>query len=150
MVLESDKEKALNKVANLLSRGLKTEKQIVEYLTKKGYDQITTDFVLNKLTEYNYINDQLYVKSFVSQNSKKFGKRKLAFDLKNKGLKQADIDNALNEFVADEEVLLTLAQKFLKNKEINAANLQKLAQHLSYKGFSWDEINSTIKRLKEL
>lgn len=149
LTLESDKEKALNKVAKLLGQGVKTEKQIETYLKTKGYDSIITKFVMEKLKEYNYINDEHYAKLYVNTYGKKYGKRKLEFELKQKGVSEHTVKAVLSEFKSDNEVLLTLAKKYLKNKPITMENLQKLAQNLGSKGFNWDEINATISVLKK-
>lgn len=149
LTFESDKEKALNKTAGYLSKGVKTKKQVKDYLIKHGYDNLIVNYVIEKLEEYNYINDEHYVNLFVNTYGKKFGKRKLEHDLRLKGVSQKEIDNVLTNFSSEEEVILSLAKKYMKNKEITLQNLQKLSQHLSYKGFNWDEINKAIKHFKK-
>jgi regulatory protein len=149
IVLESDKEKALNKVAKLISKGPKTEKQINEYLTINGYDYIIKKYVLNKLKDYNYLNDEEYANMYISTYNKKFGKRKLEIELVNNGIKKETISKLLSEFESSEDVILNLAKKHLKDKPKTQENLQKVVQHLSYKGFSWDEISNVLNKLKK-
>lgn len=149
LTFESDKEKALNKVAGFLSKGVKTQKQVKDYLVKYGYDTNIIAYVLEKLKEYNYINDEQYAVSYVNTYGKKFGKRKIEYDLKLKGVSQKEIDHVLQTFESDEEVMLNIAKKYMKNKEHTLQNMQKLSQHLSYKGFGWDEINRTISHFKK-
>ncbi len=148
LVYESDKEKALNKTANYLSRGVKTEKQVIDYLAKNGFDNLISEYVLGKLKEYNYINDENYVQQYINTYSKKYGKKKMEFELRNKGISNAIITASLSDFKADDEVIYELAVKYLKNKEIDYKNLQKLSQYLAAKGFTWEEIQKTTNKLK--
>lgn len=149
LTFESDKEQALNKVARLLQNGVKTEKQIATYLKTKGYDPFITAYVLAKLKEYHYVDDQAYAKQYVASTKRKYGKRKMQFELKQKGVSEQEIANVLNEFKSDQEVLQKLAEKYLKNKPITYENLQKLAANLASKGFEWDEISTVLRLYKK-
>lgn len=148
-VLESDKEKALNSVAKLLKNNLKTKKQIEAYLKQKGYDNHIISFVTEKLQEYNYINDEYFASLYVNNNKRKYGKNKLEFELRQKGVSESNINKVLSGYKADEEILIKLAEKYLKNKQKTFENLQKLSNHLAYKGFSWEEINKVIRHFKK-
>lgn len=149
LILESDKERAMNQVARLLQNGLKTENQIATYLQKKGYDAFITKYVLDKLKEYHYVDDAYYAKTYVKSTAKKYGKRKMKFMLKQKGLAGEEIEKALANFESDPEQIYVLAKKNLKNKPVTQENLQKVANHLAYKGFNWAEIKPIIERLKK-
>lgn len=149
MLIESDYEQALNKAANLLNKMLKTQKQLVTYLKQKGYDDIIVNKVIEKLTEYGYINDENYVNMYISTYKNKFGVKKLEFELINKGINQIIIKEALKALEYDPEIIINIAKKYLKDKELDLKNMQKLTQHLAYKGFSYDQINQCINTLKQ-
>ena len=57
LVFENEKTQALNKAVTLLGKNLKTRRQMRTYLNDKGYSKTIVDYVLEKLSEYNYIND---------------------------------------------------------------------------------------------
>lgn len=149
LVMESDKESALNKVAKLLEHGLKTQKQIEIYLKNKGYDKFIIDYVIIKLKEYDYINDLKFAKSYVSTYSKKYGKRKLKYELQLKGVSQNDVLLATQDITNENEAVINIAQKYMRNKEINDKNLQKLSAHLLSKGFSWSNIGGVVSDYKK-
>ncbi len=146
---ESDTEQAMNKVAKLLERSLKTQKQLETYLKGKGYDDQIVNHVVGKLMEYGIIDDEKYAKQYVATYSKKAGKRKMEYELKQKGIPERIVKKVLQETQTSQEVLVAIAKKFLKSKPITLENLQKLSNHLAYKGFQWDEISPVLKLFKK-
>ena len=56
--LESEKQTALNKAVKYISKTMKTQKQVVDYLKGKGYVFQVINFVLEKLKEYNFVDDE--------------------------------------------------------------------------------------------
>ena len=143
---ENEKLVAFDKCLKLLSVP-KTEKQVKDYLFGKGYTKKTVDYCIEKLNEYNYLNDEAFANLYVKSYSLKKGKRLLEFELKSKGVSQEIINNVLANYESKEEDLLFLAEKFIKNKEKNKKTAQKLTAHLFSKGFSLDEINPVVKKL---
>ncbi len=148
IIVESEKNDALNKVAKVLEKSLKTEKQIRQYLKTKGFSEPTIEEVISKLLEYKYIDDESYMESYIRSYSKKYGKQKLKAELLLKGIKKDIIEARLEEFESPEEVLFKLSDKFMKNKEATLQNMQKLRMHLASKGFTWDEINSAVNKYR--
>lgn len=148
IIFESEKNDALNKVAKLLEKSIKTEKQIRTYLKGKGYGDHTIDHVVEKLLEYKYIDDVMYMEMYIRSYSKKYGKQKMKSELLQKGIKKDIIEERLEEFESPEEVLQKLADKFMRNKEVTMQNLQKLRNHLASKGFGWEEISSIVSKYR--
>lgn len=149
LLVESEKEHAMNRVARILQNGLKTEKQVRDYLTGKGYDKLVANHVLAKLKEYHYVDDLFYANSYVKSTAKKYGARKMKYMLKQKGVPQKIIETVLQDFEPEQEVILKLATKSLRGKPATRENLQKVANNLAYKGFNWSEIKPVIDQLKE-
>lgn len=142
---ESQFPLALHSALNLLDRSNKTERQICEYLKEKGFEK-QTSFVLEKLKGYNLINDQKFAENYVFYHKSK-GKKALAFELKLKGVSQEIINEVLAKITSQEDVLMQLAQKYIKNKTLDLGLKQKLFRHLAGKGFEFDEINQTISKI---
>ncbi|MDD4110410.1 MAG: RecX family transcriptional regulator [Clostridia bacterium] len=126
---------------------LKTEKQVRDYLYSKGYTTKTVNYCIEKLHNYKYLNDEEFAKLYVNSYATKKGKRLLEFELKTRGIKEEIIKNVLENNENNEEILVNLAQKFIKNKPRDKKTAQKLFAHLSSKGFNFDEINKVIKKL---
>lgn len=149
LVFENEKTQALNKAVTLLGKNLKTRRQMRTYLNDKGYSKTIVDYVLEKLSEYNYINDINYAKIYIRSVKNKYGKVKIIANLRQKGVSDKDIDEVMQEFESDTDSIMALAQKYLKNKEVNQDNVAKLYRHLLSKGFGYDEVNSVVREIKE-
>lgn len=140
---------AFSQSVDLLAKMMKTEKQIREYLYKKGYLKKVVDAVVEKLKSYKYINDVYFAECYVKQKQNSVGKFKLKNELKLKGVDEQIINNILDELESQGDVAFSIATKYLKNKEKSPQNLQKLSRHLATKGFSWDEINNVLNKIKK-
>mgnify|MGYP002532430541 FL=1 len=149
LVFENEKTQALNKAVTLLGKNLKTRRQMRTYLNDKGYSKTIVDYVLEKLSEYNYINDINYAKIYIRSVKNKYGKVKIIANLRQKGVSDKDIDEVMQEFESDTDSIMALAQKYMKNKEVNQDNIAKLYRHLLSKGFGYDEVNSVVREIKE-
>lgn len=141
---ENEKLVAFDKALKYLS-AIKSEKQVKDYLFGKGYAKKTVDFVIKKLYEYNYLNDELFAKAYISNYQAKKGKRLLAFELETKGISREIINNLLENFDDNEEIIYALANKFLKNKPLDNKTAKKLINHLFSKGYSFNKINKVVK-----
>ena len=146
LILEDEKGKALAKAVKYIGSNLKTEKQLRDYLKKKEYNPTTIDYVIDKLKEYDYLNDENFAKAYILTYSKKYGKLKLKSQLKMKGIKDSVIENLLEDVQSDSIDLV--AKKYMKNKELTYENLQKLMRFLYSRGYEFDDINSCVNRLK--
>ena len=149
LVFENEKSLALNKAVALLGKNLKTKKQMRTYLKDKGYSQKIVDYVLEKLSEYNYINDVNYATIYVRSVKHKYGKIKIVNELKQKGVSEKDIDLVIQEFETEEDIILNLANKYVKNKEITNEILSKMYRFLLSKGFEYDDVSRVVKKFKE-
>lgn len=146
LILEDEKGKALSKAVKYIGANLKTKKQLRDYLKKKEYNPQTIDFVIAKMEEYDYLNDENFAKAYILTYGKKYGKLKLKSELKLKGVSDKIIDEYLVDFQSDG--IDAVAIKYLKNKERTYENYQKLSRFLYSRGYEFDDINSCINRLK--
>ena len=141
---ESDYIVCLNKAMEYISSKLKTTKQLKDYLYQKGYKTGTINRVIDKLNEYQVLNDNNFANAYIDANCSKLSKRNLQNKLAEKGIKK-DISSTLLQDVNDDEVCNKMAEKFMKNKEYTKQNIDKLIRHLQYKGFEWDSISKTLR-----
>ena len=98
---------------------------------------------------YSNINDINYAKIYIRSVKNKYGKVKIIANLRQKGVSDKDIDEVMQEFESDTDSIMALAQKYMKNKEVNQDNISKLYRHLLSKGFDYDEVNSVVREIKE-
>lgn len=143
--LESEKTFAYEKALKLISTRYKTQSEVEEYLKQKGYLPSTVFYVIKKLLEYDFINDERYAESFVYHKSQKEGVNKIKQQLFSKGIKEEIIDKALKQIDNQSQQISVLAEKYMKNKDNTKENLAKLYRYLMGKGFTYDDIKQVIK-----
>lgn len=149
IILNDEKTIAMSKAVKYMGGALKTKKQIRDYLKKKEFAIPTIEYVIDKMVEYKYLDDEAYARSFMLTYSSKYGKLKLKSQLRSKGVAETIIDTLLDEEIEIEDSLENVAEKYLKNKEINEKNIIRLARFLSSRGYEFDKINSYISRLRK-
>lgn len=147
IALDSDGNKAFEKAMSLLSKRPKTEKQIRDYLKEKGYIDPVIENVVEKLYNYKYLNDLEFAKSFISFHSKKWGAKKIKFELKHTGVADEVAEEAFEEAGSQKEEAYDLAKKFIERKDEFIK--EKVFAHLYSKGFLSSDISYAIDRLKE-
>lgn len=145
IVLESESFYAFNKVLKYISKSMKTEHDLMLYLKKKSFSDDVINATIEKLKKYNYINDELYVKSYIETYKNKFGQNKLKQNLKNKNIDEELIEKYLN--FDENEIILNIKKEILKqtkNKELDIKLKQKIYRNLTYKGYTFDQIKKAF------
>lgn len=141
--LETDKNTALDKALTHISSSMKTEKQIADFLSKKGYTEPVCEYVLERMRYYNFIDDYAYCKAYISGVSGR-GKRLLEADLLKRGAKREAIERALSEVEEDGGEARAVAQKYLRGKERTKENLYKAFRYLISRGFGYDTAKEAV------
>lgn len=149
IIFESEVLSGFERAVELISKNLKTKKQMREYLKEKGYLPRVVAAVIAKMEEYRYINDEMYAEIYTNDNLMRYGKQKIRFNLKMRGIDSEIIDNILEQTEIPEDAIYNLASKYMKNREPTRANFDKMCKHLVGKGFSWSEISPVLNRIKE-
>ncbi|MBQ8406644.1 MAG: RecX family transcriptional regulator [Clostridia bacterium] len=149
--LEGEKDKAFDKALYYISASQKTEKQVSDYLSGKGYLPEVVEYVLEKLKGYSFVNDESYAKAYASDALKRKGSRLVKRELAQKGVEESQIQQALCsvEDRREEEGCQRLAEKYLKNKETDRQTLQKAFRYLMSKGYDYDMIKSVLSLLTD-
>jgi regulatory protein len=143
--LENERSQALDKALTHLSASMKTQKQIVDFLTQKGYTQAVCDDVIDKLKEYGYVNDEEYCRAYVGSVSGK-GKRKLEADLIKRGADRKAIEAVLDELEENGDQAVAVLEKYMRGKEYNQKELYKAFKYLMSKGFGYDTAKAALEK----
>ena len=147
---DGERTSALNRATEYLSKAYKTRKQVKDYLLKKGYSDDAVYYTVSRLTETGYINDSEYARRYFETASKNQGKILSAYKLMAKGVRKDVIDEAYEKAaVPSKENAAAVAEKYMRNKEINKENLAKTYRYLIGRGFSYDEASEAISAFKE-
>lgn len=127
-----------------ISSKLRTEKEIRKKL--KDYNNDIILYTINRLKKENYLNDNLYIKSYINDeiNLKLTGQNKILYDLKKLGFNELDILNYLNTI--DNNIFIDKINKYINKRINNNHNLSglflknKIIQELINKGFYKEDI----------
>lgn len=143
-------EKAKAQAMKYLLGRMRSEKEIRQYLYKKHYDHDIIEAVIAFLYQYQYLDDLKFCEAFINDriNLKPCGRRKIRQDLREKGVKGDIIDLALEKYFPYEtecEAALRIAERK------TAQNIEplKIKQHLAYKGFDYELIESIMDKTIE-
>jgi len=143
-------EQAKNKALSILSFSANTENDLYTKLIQKGADEEDAVNIIEFCREYNLVNDSEYAikKAKDLYNLKRYGKNRIVIELKKKGIKQADIDNALFQLGEIDGVPEDLIEKKLKG-DFSQKNVDKVIRHFIGKGYDLYKIKACIERIIE-
>lgn len=144
LIYEDQKITGFEKAITLLTKTFKTEKQIRIYLKEKFYCNDAINYIVDKLKEYKYLNDDEYAKSFICTYKQSKGKLWIKQQLYSKGINEHIINKHLNDLESQKEDIEKLVDKFLKGKIKDQKTKEKLLRNLLSKGFTYEEVKSIV------
>lgn len=127
-----------------LNTKLRTEKEIRNKL--KDFDNETIRYTIDRLKQEGYLNDLVYIKSFINDeiNLKLTGQDKILFLLKKKGFNELDINNYLNTIdnnIWNNKINKYIIKKINTNHNLSGLFLKKkIIDDLINKGFYKEDI----------
>ena len=144
-------EKAQQRAVNFIAYRPRTEREVRLRLKKAGADEETINSVLERLNNAGLLDDEAFGKAWVESRlrSNPRSRRMLAWELRQKGVGDEDVQAALED-VNDEEAAFRAAQKrwpkvqSLEPKE----RKRKLMEFLARNGFDYQTIESVIARIE--
>ncbi|MBQ7369033.1 MAG: RecX family transcriptional regulator [Clostridia bacterium] len=147
--LESEKNVALDKALTHISASKKTEKQVRDFLSGKGYLPAVCDYVLEKMRGYGFVDDKDYAKDYVQFSASKKGGKLIKMELKAKGVGEDEIDAALDGLEAEQQFQAArrILEKYMRGKTADRETLAKAYRHVMSKGFDYDTAKSALTSL---
>ncbi len=162
-VNEKDLDKYLKENNDLASyyKGVKylasknrCEKEIKNYLKRNGFNDENINVSINKLKEKGYLNEDIYLKSFINDEIKlnMSGPNKIKIKLNNLGFNNDVIDEYLKQIDLNiwQEILEKIILRKIKsnhNKGINKIK-EKIIFECIKEGFDKDEILNILSNIK--
>ncbi len=126
------------------------------YLDKFNIDDKAKFYYLNKLSEINLLNDELFVKDYIYEYShyRLIGPKKIVFELRKKGIS----DKLINQYIIDykPELIYKNIVKLIekKVKAIKAKALKKTIQliksYITNRGYDYKDVNQVINEQIEI
>lgn len=145
--------KCKNTALKTIERTYKSEKELAQKLSLKGYDDHIINRTINFMKEYNLLNDNNYATMYVKDKSRNIGKKKIKYSLLQKGIDEEIIESELEKINNDEvkaivyEMALKKYKVFSKRENDNYKLTQKLYRFLMGKGYDYDLIKDVVKSI---
>lgn len=141
---ESNFGKNYIRAVDLISRRLRSEREIRDYAFRKQWTRDNIERVIDRLRERGYLNDEKFAESFVRSrtNTRNFSAKRMKVELRKKGVGTDIITKVLagsDEY--DEKVALN---NLIIKKRNKYDDSRKLIAYLARQGFSYDDIKSAL------
>ena len=123
-----------------------------------NYSEKTSLAVTEMMTEYGYLDDERYAKKLAKTyiEIRKYGKKRAALMMREKGLDRDTIENALEEYDAEaitSEIVVLLKKKYMdrlfSEGPEGKKEMQKVIAALARRGYSYGDIKTALYALKE-
>jgi len=156
--------KYMDKVMRYLGYRMRSEKEVVDYLTKKISEKENIKFneareskiieqILIKLKKYKYINDLEFANWFYKSKikSRPTAKLPIKIELIKKGISVEIIEKIMENFPSETQLAKKAIEKKIKSwTKLDDVNLKKkVYTYLSARGFNYDTIRDTFAFLKK-
>lgn len=142
-------EKAYQNTLAYLSYRARTRQEIEQYLQKKDVPAEVIAPVLERLGQQGYLNDaefgQMWVENRIRLNPK--GKQALQYELKQKGIGNEEIEQALADLNEDELAWQSVAKQLKRWQSLDEISFRKkITGHLARRGFSYETIDAVFAK----
>lgn len=142
-------EKAYNYAIKYL-KNIKTKKDVYDYLIRKGFSDEETSEVCDYIEEVGLVDDDLYVKFFVEDSFriKNKGVRKIVYELKQRGIDDDKIEEAIEE--ASDMEYEALKEAYERKLEATKSETDpykrknKIIRFLISRGFDYSDIKDIV------
>jgi regulatory protein len=149
ILIRKNENEAKQVALRFLSFRRRTEKEVKDKLKKKDFDEKTIKSTIEKLKEFDLINDSEFATAWVKERlaHKPRGKKLLRQELWKKGIKKDIIDQVTEELCQDEDKsaseLLDRIRKRYKSLEPKIARRRMLSLLLR-RGFSYETAKNAL------
>lgn len=148
IILADDQfNRAKNFALSKISYAQKTSFEIEKLLKSNDFNNSTIEKTIAFLKDYGLIDDESYVKSYISDKHSisRWSKNKIRYSLKSKKIADYLIEAYLDDITYEEEY--EKAYNFANKKaqgDFSLENKQKVYRYLASKGFEFDIINKVL------
>lgn len=152
---ERMRQKTFDRAVNLLAFKPRSIHELRERLLEKEWTNAeTVESVIEKLKEYNYLNDEQFARTLAHSKirQKPIGKRvlkqKLALKKLDKETVETTLENVFEEIPESEIIERAIEKRLrLKGKPETREDSKKFYDYLLRQGFSYDLVSSKMREL---
>lgn len=144
-------EVAYQRALDLLNHRPRSEKEVRQRLTEKGFQPEQIDQVVEKLKSVNLLKDESFARMWVESRNEFHprGRRLLRYELRSKGIAESHIDSALEKMPEEEDLALKAAAHYARR--LNGLDWQtfrnRLSGFLARRGFSYATFAPIVRSL---
>ncbi len=149
---EIGSRQAMNTAVRMLSRRDHSRFEVRQKLKQRGFSSEAIRAAVNECERLNYIDDQRTARVYIGQLVRRgFGFRRIAIELKKKGLQGRPIEAILEQQkveIDEREIARRVLQKKIKSFAREAdrkKRREKIYRFLDYRGFNRSTISALIK-----
>ena len=144
-------EAAYQKATRLLDYRPRTEMEIRQKLQQKGFEAEEIESVVRRLKNANLVADEQFARMWIENRNESHprSQRMIRYELRNKGISEQIIDNALTESEQDSELAMKAASRYARrlNSVDRQAFQKRLSAYLARRGFSYGTIAPVVRDL---
>ncbi len=147
---QDDRNKAYNHAVYFLGFRVRSQVEMESYLRDKGYSYETRVETIEKLLQYGYLDDAEFARAFVAdrQRFRPRSRRALGYELRQKGLSEADIEAALTDVDEDALAYRALTSKIRQWQHLAEPDFRKKAfAFLNRRGFNYEITSQAVERV---
>lgn len=127
---------ALEAAMKFLALRERSEQEVRARLRRSCYDEATIDRVLDTLGLHDLVSDARFAETWVHARSRKYGKNRIAQELRVKGIDRQEAETALNTLSEEDEYRRAVEQARKLCRKFQR-DPKKIAQSLTRKGYHW-------------
>jgi len=147
------REYAINKSLKFLSFRPRSEKEVRDFLKRKGFQPPTIDLTIEHLVELKFLDDEEFARWWTEQRQKSRGRGKIVIkqELSQKGIERSMVDETLDGAQDDYKTAKKLFEKY-QHRYIGmefAEYYRKAGGFLQRRGFSWDVVKKILDENKK-
>ena len=142
---------AFDSAVKLIAHKMRTRAELKDRLMERGIDEMAVEDALDKLASYGYVDDAAFAGEYVrsAMQTGRWGRKAVEYRLKDKGIEQSVIDEALMEYTEEDEKRiarkqLQAAAGRLKGVEARKARQKEYAA-LARHGFDYSVISELLE-----
>lgn len=144
-------QRAKSSAYRYLSYRQRTVREMIDYLTRKGFEQQSISNVIELLKESGFLNDESFAKAYVDDKTRlnDLGAYRLKAELRKKGIAEELIKETLSDLEPDIDHLVELIQRKYSSSLTCDKNstMRKAAGFLQRKGYGYEVIKKVLEKL---
>lgn len=137
---------ALKAAVDFLALRERSEQEIIQRLKRVHFHEATIARVMETLDSHHLYSDERFAESWVARRARKYGKRRIQMELKQKGVSGAAARQALDGLDQEAELSAAIkqAEKMLHRVKGDA---QKMMQALVRRGYDWQTAKAAMRHV---